>query len=92
MTWPEAERLVAALGPGGRDVLLRALTTTEEQRAELIGRLHQLSPVPDIAELSILLEEREWARQAVRSVSDFVGRGRFWRVMFDASKLDDTIY
>jgi hypothetical protein len=35
--------------PAGRDVLLRALTTTEEQRAELIGRLYQLSPVPDVA-------------------------------------------
>jgi hypothetical protein len=54
-----------ALGPKGRDVLLRALTTTEEQRAELIGQLYQLSPVPEVAELLILLEEREWARQAM---------------------------
>jgi hypothetical protein len=65
MEWPEAERLLQALGPPGRSALLRALTASDERRAELIGRLYQRRSVPEVAELLILVEEREWARQAL---------------------------
>jgi hypothetical protein len=65
MEWPEAERLLQALGPPGRSALLRALTAGDDQRAELIGQLYKRRSEPEVVELLILVEEREWARQAL---------------------------
>jgi hypothetical protein len=45
MEWPEAERLVEALGPKGRDVLLRTLTTTEE--IDLLP-FEEVGPAPSV--------------------------------------------
>jgi hypothetical protein len=40
---------------------------------KLIGRLYQLSPAPEVADLLILLEEREWAQQAAPTVRPLTG-------------------
>jgi hypothetical protein len=73
--WPEAERLLQALGPPGRSALLRALTASDEQRAQLIGRLYKRRLDPDVVELLILVEEREWARQAMIELLDHYASG-----------------
>ena len=65
MDWPAAQRFVADLESGARRDLLRVLTTSSEVRADLIGQLYRRAGGQDMAELLTLLEEREWARQAM---------------------------
>jgi hypothetical protein len=39
--WPALRRYVDAIGPDGRARLLRILEASDEERAAVIGRLHQ---------------------------------------------------
>jgi hypothetical protein len=64
MDWPLARHFVAGLEPAARGDLLRILTSTSEVRAGLIRQFHERG-YEDMAELLILLEELEWARQAM---------------------------
>lgn len=59
------DRLLDKIGPGPRAALLRMLEAPEEERAALIGRLHQRAEGELLEELLIELEEKEWARQLV---------------------------
>jgi hypothetical protein len=61
---PEAARFVAELEPAARRDLLRVLTSTSEVRADVIRQFHDRGN-EDMTELLILLEEWEWARQAM---------------------------
>jgi hypothetical protein len=61
--WPSGDRYLAALDADARDTLLRILTSPAEVRAAAIGRLSVRDDGGDLAELFILLEEKEWARQ-----------------------------
>jgi hypothetical protein len=61
--WPEAQRFIAELSPNGRAELLRVLTSSAEERDGVIKRLHERGS--EVAELLVLLEEREWARRAM---------------------------
>lgn len=65
MDWPALRRFVDAIGPDGRDRLLRILEAAAEDRAAVIGRLHLRRDAELIKELLIELEEKEWGRQAV---------------------------
>ena len=64
MDWPAAHRFVAELLPGAIRDLLRVLTSTSEVRADVIRRFHERRK-DVMAEVLIVLEEREWARQAM---------------------------
>ena len=64
MDWPAAHRFVAELSPGARADLLRVLTASSEVRTDVIRQFHEHGK-EDIAELLILLEENDAARQAV---------------------------
>jgi hypothetical protein len=63
MDRPAARRFVPELGPGARRDLLRVLPSSSEVRADVIRQFHERGS--EMAELLILLEEREWARQAM---------------------------
>jgi hypothetical protein len=51
------------LSPEARRDLLRVLTSPDHVRADVIRQFHQRGQT-DMVELLILLEEKEWARQA----------------------------
>jgi hypothetical protein len=59
------DRVLDKLGPEPCSALLRMLEAPEEERAALIGRLHQRADGELLKELLIELEEKEWARQFV---------------------------
>ncbi len=63
--WPEAERFLEEIGPGARRELLRILSSPGDVRADVIRQFFHRKGGGDMAELLILLEEREWARQAM---------------------------
>jgi hypothetical protein len=63
--WPALRRFADAIGPDGRARLFRILEALDEDRAAVIGRLHQRDDGELVKVLLILLEEREWARDAV---------------------------
>jgi hypothetical protein len=63
-----AMRFVAGLSPGARIDLLRILTSADDVRADVIRQFYGRPGGQDMAELLILLEEREWARQALIDV------------------------
>ena len=65
MDWPEAERFLEEIGPGARRERLRLLGSPAEVRADAIRQFFAREGGGDIAELLMLLEEREWARQAM---------------------------
>jgi hypothetical protein len=58
-------RFLAAIGPGPRATLLRVLEAPDEERAALIGRLHERADGALLEQLLIELETKEWARQFV---------------------------
>jgi hypothetical protein len=62
--WPAAQRFVAELEPSARRDLLRVLTSSSEVRADVIRQFHELGN-ENMVELLVLLEEREWTRQAM---------------------------
>jgi hypothetical protein len=55
--------VLAALDADARRTLLGILTSPAEVRADAIGRLAVRDDGEDLADLLILLEEKEWARQ-----------------------------
>jgi hypothetical protein len=61
--WEAGEAYLAALDAGSRRTLLGILTSPTETSADAIGRLSVCEDGADLAELLILLEEKEWARQ-----------------------------
>jgi len=63
--WPEAERFLEEIGPGARHELLRVLSSPAEVRADVIRQFFDREGGGEMAELLMLLEEREWARQAM---------------------------
>jgi hypothetical protein len=63
MDWSAAEGYLATLDADSRRTLLGILTSPAEVRAAAIGRLSVQDAGADLAELFILLEEKEWARQ-----------------------------
>jgi hypothetical protein len=63
--WPEAERFLEEIGAGARRELLRVLDAPAEVRADVIRQFFHRKGGGEMAELLILLEEREWTRQAV---------------------------
>lgn len=65
MDWPEAERFLEEIGPGARHELLRVLSSPAEVRADVIRQFFDREGGGEMAELLMLLEEREWARQAM---------------------------
>jgi ACT domain-containing protein len=64
MQWPSAHRFVQELEPDARKDLLKVLTSPSNVRAEVIRQFHERGR-KDMTELLILLEENEWARQAI---------------------------
>ena len=65
MDWPEAERFLEEIGPGARRELLRLLGSPAEVRADAIHQFFAREGRGDMAELLMLIEEREWLRQAM---------------------------
>ena len=65
MFWEDAARLADTLGPAARRDLLRVLTSSSEVRADIIRQLHERPDAQEMADLLILLEEWEWARQGM---------------------------
>ncbi len=65
MEWPEAERFLEGIGAGARRELLRVLDSPAEVRADVIRQFFNRKGGSEMADLLILLEEREWARQAI---------------------------
>lgn len=63
--WPAIARLVEELGPGGRRDFIRVLTSSSPVRADVIRQFFERASGEDMAELLMLLEEWEWARQAM---------------------------
>lgn len=63
--WPEGDRFLQEIGPGARRDLFRVLISPGDVRADVIGQFSRRTGGGDMAELLILLEEREWARQAM---------------------------
>jgi len=63
--WPEAKRFLDEIGPGARRELMRVLDSPAEVRADVIRQFFHRKGGGEMAELLILLEEREWARQAM---------------------------
>jgi hypothetical protein len=72
MDWVEANRFVAELGSAAREDLLRVLISSNVVRAHTIRQFHELGN-KGMAELLILLEEQEWARQ---HIIEELSRGR----------------
>jgi ACT domain-containing protein len=66
LDWPAAHRFVAELSPspGARRDLLRVLTSSSEVRADVIRQFHERGK-DVMAEVLVLLEENDAARQAV---------------------------
>jgi hypothetical protein len=60
MVFPAGLRKLSA---GARSDLLRVLVSPDDVRADVIRQFHERGH-GDIVELLILLEEKEWARQA----------------------------
>ena len=60
MTFPHDLR---ELSPDARRELLLVLTSPDHVRADVIRQFHERGKA-DMVELLILLEEKEWARQA----------------------------
>lgn len=68
-------RFVDDLAPGARRDLLRVLTASSDGRVDVIRQFCERPGGEDMAELLILLEEREWARQAmIEELERFVAR------------------
>jgi hypothetical protein len=59
------------LTAGARRDLLRVLTSPDHVRADVIRQFHERGN-DDIVELLVLLEEKEWARQA--AIEELRGR------------------
>lgn len=62
---PPIAHFVEELGPGGRRDLLRVLKSPSDIRADLVRQFHDRPGGEDMAELLMILEEKEWARQAI---------------------------
>jgi hypothetical protein len=56
---------IEALGSDGRRDILRVLTSSSQVRADVIRQFYDRPDGEHMAELLMLLEEREWARQAM---------------------------
>lgn len=70
MEWPAAEVYLDALDADARRTLLGILMSPAETRAEAIGRAHVRDDGVDLAELLILLEQKEWARQWIEQLEE----------------------
>jgi hypothetical protein len=65
MDWPALRRFAEAIGPEPGPTAPESFEASDEDRAAVIGRLHQRDDGELLEELLIDLEEKQWARQAV---------------------------